>query len=77
MEKKRIERLYELLDTGNCTVDTKASLKWAIYELENLYSTSESKKIERLYELLDTGNYTADTKAALKWAIHTLGMQKS
>ena len=36
MEKKRIERLYELLDTGNYTADTKAALKWAIHTLENL-----------------------------------------
>lgn len=37
MEEKKIEKLYELLETGNLDDETAASLKWAIFELESIY----------------------------------------
>lgn len=72
MKKMKIDRLYELLDTGKFNENTKGSLKWAIFELERSYSTIEPRKIERLYELLDTENFNENTKGALTWAIHEL-----
>lgn len=38
MEEKKIEKLYELLEEGNLDDETSAALKWAIFELENIYS---------------------------------------
>lgn len=37
MEKKKIEKLYELLESCNLDIETRASLKWAIFELEHIY----------------------------------------
>ena len=34
IESKKIERLYELLETKNCNENTKSALSWAIHELE-------------------------------------------
>jgi hypothetical protein len=36
LEEKRIDRLYQLMEQVKDT-DTKATLKWAIFELEKLY----------------------------------------
>lgn len=41
MEQKRIDKLYELLEKGNLDSETSASLKWAIFELENIYCKEE------------------------------------
>lgn len=41
MEEKKIERLYELLENGNLDDDTSAALKWAIFELESIYSQEQ------------------------------------
>lgn len=41
MEEKRIDKLYELLAQGNLDDETNAALKWAIFELESIYSKEE------------------------------------
>lgn len=41
MEKKRIEKLYELLERNNLDDETIATLKWAIFELENIFCDIE------------------------------------
>ena len=38
MEKKKIERLYELLESKKLDEDEQAALRWAIFELEKLFS---------------------------------------
>lgn len=42
MEEKKIDKLYELLNSLD-TADNEmiAALKWAIFELENLYCKQE------------------------------------
>lgn len=37
MEEKNIDRLYELLENEDLDDDTCAALKWAIFQLENVY----------------------------------------
>lgn len=41
MEEKKIDKLYDLLENGNLDNETSAALKWAIYELENIYHSLE------------------------------------
>lgn len=41
MEEKKLEKLYELLENGNLDQETKAALKWAIFELESIYCHEE------------------------------------
>lgn len=41
LEKKKIDRLYKLLEDGELDNETSASLKWAIFELENKQKNSE------------------------------------
>lgn len=41
MEEKKIEKLYELLENGNLDNETSSALKWAIFELENIYCHEE------------------------------------
>jgi len=38
LEEKKIDKLYELLEKGNFDNETSATLKWAIFELESIYS---------------------------------------
>ena len=39
--QKKIEKLFELLENGNLDNETSAALKWAIFELENIYCHEE------------------------------------
>lgn len=40
-EEKKIEKLYELLEKENLDNESSAALKWAIFELESIYSPEE------------------------------------
>lgn len=42
MEEKRIDKLYDLLDSLGTVADdeTVAALKWAIFELEKIHLTN-------------------------------------
>lgn len=41
LEEKKIDRLYKLLENQKLDNETSASLKWAIFELENMYCKEE------------------------------------
>ena len=45
MEKKKIERLYELLERADREHDAEvaAALRWAIFTLESQFETTDSK----------------------------------
>lgn len=41
MEKKKIDKLYELLEKGKLDNEISSALKWAIFELESIYCNEE------------------------------------
>ena len=39
--QRKIDRLYALLELGSIDTETKAAIRWAIFELERIYGEKE------------------------------------
>ena len=39
--KRKIDMLYALLELGSIDTETKAAIRWAIFELERIYGEKE------------------------------------